>query len=389
MIGWSKKAACVLAATTALEAQTGSSAAHIGKGYELVQNQRYAEAAEQFRAALALDPKALNARYQLAICLFALGDREQSRKEFERLRLANGDDPAVEYYLARLDLLGNDNNSAIRRLEPVMADPPFPDAAFYLGCAYLAKGDATNAARWLRKAAETDPRDFRVHYRLARALQQDGRNAEAEAEYALSSKLRESYNETARQSVDCSQALRTRPLVEAREVCQRIFDPNDPDKLTTLGMLYGENGKYEQAVEPLGRAAALDTDSFEVHHNLGLSYFRLKRYAEARAPLEKAVRLRPDYFGSNALLGAALYALKDDEAAFRALDMAHRLKLEDADTSELLFRECVILGNRRAAAKDYEAALRLFEKGAELHPGAPEVARRIAELRQLTTPPRQ
>lgn len=388
MGSWSKTMACIVAAATALAAQTGSSTAHIGKGYDLVQDQRFAEAAEQFRAALALDPKALNARYQLAICLFALGEREKSRKEFERLRSPNAGDPAVEYYLARLDLLGGDNNSTIRRLEPIMADPPFPDAAFYLGCAYLAKGDSTNAARWLRKAAESDPRDFRIHYRLARALQQAGRNAEAEAEYALSTGLRESYNETARQSVDCNQALRTRPLADARKICERIFDPNDPDKLTTLGMLYGENGKYEQAIEPLGRAAALDPDSFEIYHNLGLSYFRLKRYAEARAPLEKAVRLRPDYFGSNALLGAALYALKDDEAAFRTLDVAHRLKLEDRDTSELLFRECVILGNRRAAAKDYGAALRLFEKAAELHPGAPDIARRIAELRQLATQPR-
>jgi len=385
MVGGLKAAASILAAA-ALAAQTTAPApratAHIGKGYALVQDQRFAEAAGEFRAALELDPNAANARYQLAVCLFALGERDQSRKEFERLRSSNGGDPAVEYYLARLDLLGNDNNSAIRRLEPIMADPPFPDAAFYLGCAYLGRRDAANAARWLRKAAVSDPRDFRVHYRLARALQQAGRNDEAEAEYALSTKLRDSYNETARQSVDCSQALRGRPLAEARELCQRIFDPNDPDKLTTLGMLYGENGKYEEAIEPLRRAATLDPDSFEIYHNLGLTYFRLKRYADARSPLENAVRLRPEYFGSNALLGATLYALKDDEAAFRALEAAHHLRLEDTDTSELLFRECVILGNRRAAATDYPGALRLFEKAAELRPGSPDIGRRVAELRQ-------
>jgi hypothetical protein len=36
--------------------------AHIGKGSELVQDDRFAEAAQEFRAALALDPETLNAR---------------------------------------------------------------------------------------------------------------------------------------------------------------------------------------------------------------------------------------------------------------------------------------------------------------------------------------
>ena len=62
---------------TQIEGTSSTSAtAHIGKGYELVQNDRYAEAAKEFRAALALDPGAIQARYQLAVCLFALGERD-------------------------------------------------------------------------------------------------------------------------------------------------------------------------------------------------------------------------------------------------------------------------------------------------------------------------
>jgi tetratricopeptide (TPR) repeat protein len=38
----------------------------------------------------------------------------------------------------------------------------------------------------------------------------------------------------------------------------------DPE---TLGIAYGENGKYEAAIEPLKRAAQLDPDSFEILHN--------------------------------------------------------------------------------------------------------------------------
>src|SRR5712664_4301852 len=184
---------------------------HIGKGYELVQNDRFAEAAQEFRAALALEPGAANARYQLAVCLFAVGERDASRKEFERLSKDTRNDASVAYYLARLDLVAGDSAGAIRRLAPLMAHPPFPDAAFYLGSAYLTKGDRDRAIHWLRKAAQSEPRDFRIHYRLARALQQNGLHKESEQEYALSTEMRERYNETARQSVACVQALRAGP----------------------------------------------------------------------------------------------------------------------------------------------------------------------------------
>ncbi len=101
-------------------AQSDSSAAataHIGKGYELVQDERFAGGErEEFRAALALDPGAVNARYQLAVCLCSLGERDASRKEFERLCVVTRHDPKVEYYLARIDLLEGNHVAAIRRL---------------------------------------------------------------------------------------------------------------------------------------------------------------------------------------------------------------------------------------------------------------------------------
>ncbi|HYM05072.1 MAG TPA: tetratricopeptide repeat protein [Terriglobales bacterium] len=374
----------------AMRGQSGGAAftAHVGKGYDLVQNDRYAEAAQEFRAALELDPDAVQARYQLAVCLFALGERDESRKELVRVRSSTHGDPKVIYYLGRLDLLGGDPDGAIRNLRSIMQDPPFADAAFYLGSAYLDKRDPKNAMEWLRKAVHDDPRDFRSHYRLARALQQEGLQQKAEEEYALSTQLRERYNEASRQSVACVQALHSQAIEQAREICNHLFDRNDPDRLTSLGILYGENGEYQEAIEPLKRAAELDPDSFEIYHNLGLSYFRLRRYSEARAPLEKAVGLRPNFFGSNALLGATLYSLQDDEAAYRVLDFAHRLNPGDQDTSELLFRVSAILGEKLAAAGQYEGSLKLLEKAAALRPENLELQRRITDIRNRLGPMR-
>jgi tetratricopeptide (TPR) repeat protein len=357
--------------------------AHVGRGYEHVQNSQFQEAAQEFQAALAQDPHLVRVRYQLAVCYFALQQYKESRQEFERLRRETAADPGVIYYLARLDILEENHDSAVSLLEGVVSDPPFPDTAYYLGAAYLKIGKLEAAEKWLKRAAEQAPRDFRVPDRLARLYMKAGRRSEAEQQFTLSTSLRQHYNEGSRQGINCVQDLTTRPLEEARVTCRKLFNPTDPDKLTTLGMIYGKHGYYTDSLEPFEQAARLDPDSFEIQHNLGLSYFRLKRYAQARAPLEKAVALRPDFFGSNALLGASLFALKEDEPAYRVLDHAHQLNPGDTDTAGLLYKVAVLLAQKSFSKKNYAECLDYLKKAAQLRPEDAAIHRRLADLHGL------
>src|SRR5207249_11616080 len=153
--------------------------AHIGKAHEDLKDQRYREAAEEFDAALKLDPHLVDIRYQLGVCYFAIGQRKEARKELERVRTETRNDPAAIYYLGRMDLTEGNLDSAIELLNGLMSKPPFPDTAYYLGSASLKKGDAAAAEKWLRKAAEVDPRDFRIPDHLARVYQKLGRRQDA------------------------------------------------------------------------------------------------------------------------------------------------------------------------------------------------------------------
>lgn len=357
--------------------------AHIGKGYQLVQDNRFQEAAKEFQAALSLNPSLVRVRYQLGVCYFAMQQWQEARQEFERLLREAAGDPSVIYHLGRLDLTEEKLDSAITRLKSVASNPPFEDTPYYLGSAYLKKGNLEAAEKWLKKAAELMPRDFRVADHLARVHVKAGRRVEAEKQFALAASLREHYNEASHQGIDCAHAITTQSFEEARAVCQKLFDPGDPDKLVTLGMIYGQYGHHAEALEPFERAARLDPESFEIQHNLGLSYFRLQRYADARGPLEKAVAIRPDYFGSNALLGATLYALKDDEAAYRVLEHAYLLNPQDADTSGLLFKVAIVLAQKRYVKKQYAGCLGYLQAAARLRPDDPEVHQRMAEVYDL------
>jgi tetratricopeptide (TPR) repeat protein len=356
---------------------------HIGKGYEFVQNGKYQQAVQEFQKALDLDPGLARVRYQLGVSYFALQQWPESRREFERLRRETNPDPAVVYYLGRLDLQEDNLEGAISQLEKIAVDPPFPDTSYYLGSAYLKKGRLTEAETWLKKAVDLNPRDFRAPEHLARVYLKAGRRAEAEQQFAVSSERRQHYNDAARQAVDCVQELTKHPLEEARAVCRALFDPDDPDKLTTLGMIYGEQGYYLESLEPFEKAAALDPDSFETNYNLGLSYFRLKRYAEAQRSLMKAVDLRPDFFASNALLGATLFTLKEDEAAYPVLAHAYELNPQDGDAASLLFKVSMLLAQQRWSKKEYRESMGFLLKANALRPDDTEVQKRLSEVKVL------
>ncbi|HXJ92523.1 MAG TPA: tetratricopeptide repeat protein [Terriglobia bacterium] len=353
--------------------------AHVGKGYEFEKDELFFKAAEEFEQALALAPELSRVRYQLGVCYFSLGRDDDARREFLRVRSETSDDPSVVYMIARLDLAAHRLDAAIHGFESIVAKPPFPDTAYYLGSAYLESGRLTDAEKWLKAAQPLNPRDFRIPDHLARVHQREGRAAEAEKEYALSAQLRLNYNQAAAEAIECSQALEKDESDGASDPCAKLFRPDDPDRLTLLGMTYGQHGRYDKAVQPLERAAALDPDSYEIEHNLGLTYFRLQRYSDARAPLERAVALRPDFFESNALLGATLFMMRQDSEAYRVLQHAHRLNPADADTVDLLFKVASVLGAKSFEAKNYHVALTYLRVARDLKPDDPLVHARLAE----------
>jgi tetratricopeptide (TPR) repeat protein len=353
---------------------------HVGKGYELVKDRRYTEAAKEFEAALSLKPRLVRVRYQLAVCWFNVGQLKQSRDEFELVRRETGGDSSVTYYLGRIDLLEGNTESAIREFKSIVSAGRFEDAYGYVGLAYLKRSDLESAKQWLQKAAKATPRDPRVHDYLGGVYQKLGRHSEAKEEFSLAFRLRQRLAAAAGLAVDCGHDLATQPLAKAQTTCQQLFDPTDEYNLLTLGVLYGRYAYYEQALEPLQLAARLDPESVEIQYNLGLSYFRVRRYREARAPLEKAVALQPDFFGPNALLGATLYGLKEDELSYKVLQHAHRINPQHPETAGLLFRVSLGLGQKEFLAKKYTQSLVFLKEATALNPSLPEVHRLLAEV---------
>jgi len=359
--------------------------AHLGAGYDDLKNSRYEAATREFRAALALDPKlVMPARFPLAVSLFEMRQAEDARHEFEAVRREAGDSPSVEYYLGRIDLAEGKLDAAIAELSKAATQPPFPDTASYLGSAYLKRHDLVSAEKWLRKAAELDPHDAAVQFTLGQLYKEAGRKDEAQQAFSRSEELRQREATVDRLRVDCTQKLAQASLDDARLVCDQLFDPDDVEKLTILGTLYGNHGDTEAALKPLRRAAELSPNSPQMQYNLAMCYFQLGRYREAREPLAKAVEQWPDLFPLSALLGAVLYHLGEELPAYGAFHHAHELNPQDAAAASALYGLALSLAEKSLAGKHYSDSLHYLKEAATLRPQEAEPHRRLAAIYDAT-----
>ena len=367
--------------------------AHLGKGYDALKQDMYEAAVSEFRAALQLDPGlVLRARFPLAVALFELHRSEEARRELEAVRHEVGDHPNVLYYLGRLDLEDRNFEGAIRNLKLAAGakpNPPFPDTAYYLGFAYFKHGDLPPAERWLKEAAQLTPSDDRVLYQLGFVYRKEGREEEAKKTLAASEELRRRSDSESKLRTECGKKLDQGSREEARIFCEQLYRPDDAEKLTALGTLYGQHGDLEAALKPFRRAAELAPQSPQMQYNLALTYYQLNRFEEARASLALIIGRWPDLFQLNALYGAVLLKLGEDVAAYQALYHAQQLNPQDTGTTDLLYKVSLVLAQKRQSARQYPESIRYLEEATKLRPQEPEPHRCLADIYTLTDHPKE
>ena len=315
-----------------------SATPHAGAANRLMQDRRYAEAAAEFQEAVALDPANDTLRVQYATCLFAEESNQEAKRQFEILRQRLGDRPGLIYFLGQIELRTNDFKGAVEILHPLATNAAFPKVSYYLGLAYLGLGDDAEGLHFLERAAAQNPQDSEVHYRLARLYSKAGREHDAEGEYARYNELLDEQRIAEQKGHDCMDALRSKALDSARNVCQPLAQSTNPRELTFVGRLYLQASAFADALPPLQQAVKLDPKSFDASYYLGATLYGLRRYPDAVQPLETAVSLNPLYFDSINLLAKTYHLLGNDSATLRLLERAHSLNPDDAVVTEVLER---------------------------------------------------
>jgi tetratricopeptide (TPR) repeat protein len=158
----------------------------------------FSGAITQYRQALEIAPRLPGLHFELGQAILSRSTEEPARREAEKEFLQTlADDPAdanCQYMLGEIAWLRAKPSEALDHYaEAVRLGPDFVDAHIAMGKALTSLGRPKEALQQQTKAVRLDPQNEAAHYRLAQAYRQLGRAEDADREFAIFRKLRDSH----------------------------------------------------------------------------------------------------------------------------------------------------------------------------------------------------
>ena len=225
--------------------------------------QNIEEAMKSFRRALEIDPRHALARYNLAL---ALDRSDRAAEAIEEMKKTLALDPRAEthYRLGVMYSRQGEFDAAIRELKAAIdRDPRSADAHAARGAVFRARSDWENAERELRQAIAIHA-DSATYYTLAQILQQRGDTIGATAAIAEAERLRHRREQDQQASV-----------------------------LTSVGTAKFDDGDLAGALELFRRAVAASGQYAPAYYQMGRTLQRLGREQEAKDAFSRAAALNP------------------------------------------------------------------------------------------------
>lgn len=179
---------------------------HQAIAHELAKRGSTAQAIENYRAALKLDPQLPGLHFELAEMLRSLStadSREEAEREYKAALEANPLDEQSERRLGDVALDKGDLKEAEERYSrAVQLQPGDPEASIGMAKVLMAGGQPQMAEFLLKHALELDPTSAIAHFRLSTVYRQTGRIADAKHELeeyqkykGMKEKLQEIYHQ--------------------------------------------------------------------------------------------------------------------------------------------------------------------------------------------------
>lgn len=281
-----------------LEQRPNDAAAHFDLGYVYTAQQQKDKAIAEYRKAVELDPKMIQAQLNLGI-----------------------------------SLLSGEPKAAIEPLQKVVAlNYAFERGHYMLGFAEERSGDAVTAGKEFTVAVKLDPNDADAHGALGRVDLASGKAADAETEFRELLRLKPGDSEA---ELDLAESLlqqkKTSDGVDALAAYLKA-NPNDGKARFMQASALTEMGKNDEALTALDLAAKDGPETAEAFKLRSVIYYRKGDFAKEAMALQKAIALAPEDASAHAQLGHALLETKDYAGAVRELNTALRLDPSLTDT---------------------------------------------------------
>ena len=325
------------------------------------------EAIDEFKRAVALDPRFPRAHYYLGLT-YLLKDGtsrlNDAREEFKIELAANPDEFFANYYLGVIYAIEREWDPAIKFLQKASSiQPNNPDPYFHLGQAHQSKGDHIQAIEVLRKSIALNPQlahnEYQVtsaHYRLGQSLMKVGQTEEGQKELAVAAQLKsESFKRdeerataylnptslrahdkaapaiTAAEGVVASTVPLDEKTRKALDTSEAYYAKVVASAHNNLGMLQAQRENFSKAVNEFALASNWDATLEGLNFNRGLASFKAEQFKDAIAPLEKELSIHPANTAATQLLGMSYFMVENYAKASELLSKVLSSKPGETD----------------------------------------------------------
>ena len=312
------------------------------------------KAIEEFKKALAKNPKIAQAHYFMGLAYL---DRDEDKgwdeaaQELREEIKNNPDDFRAHYELGNIALNRHNAEEAERELKRASElAPDNPDPLIYLGELYAGQNRPVEAEAAMRKAIAltTDPsrgayQVHRAHYVLGRILIQTGRRDEGAKELKLSAELRERTHPDVQRNGKPQDAVplsakenqvhpdsEQSPAEKAKlEAYLDQLKPGIADAYNNLGVAAAGQKDFIAAGDYFRKAAKWDPSLATLDRNMGMAAFYAGQYSEAITPLWHHLEQHPEDLRARAALGLSYFEVEKYSAAVETLQL---LRPEEVNT---------------------------------------------------------
>jgi protein O-mannosyl-transferase len=246
----------------AVQVTRGNYLAYNNLGFYLYNLGRTAEAMEDYRQALKINPSYEDALNNLGYALAGQKKHLEAIPLYEAALRVRPNHVEVHNNLGNaLSEIGKIDEAIKHYLIVLQQQPDHADAHNNLGIALAMQGKLDEAAPHFLAAIRSNPKYASAHSNIGNA-------------FAVQHKLEEAIREY-------REALRLKP--------------EDAQAHNNLGNALMEQGRAEEAIGHYREALRLNADNPEAHFNLGIALLRQGKRVEAVSHFTEALRLKPDY----------------------------------------------------------------------------------------------
>lgn len=300
----------------AQQAPAGPGADWMQRGAEAIHQGKTAEAEQDFRQALAADPRSANAALGLGMTLLRENKPADARAPLEQAVALDPQIPGARLFLGILDYQQGEFDEALASLSAeARLQPNNPEVLTWMGMVDLAAGHPEQATAPFDRAAALAPRDLTILYYQGRAHTLVAQSVYQKL-FALGPDSWQMHQ--AMGEIDSQSRLPEKAITEFQAALEK--QPNNPDLYQDIGDEYQRLNRFDDATKAYEQMLRIHPGDGVALYNLGKIQVQTGDAQQGVAQLQQALDAHAPMAPVSFYLGMGLAKTGQDAEAAQSLE---------------------------------------------------------------------